>query len=215
MKKKSLCFALVLIMSFVIWTILVSFVNVRPIGPNDSSVGFSYINEFVRNIIGSNMKLYIITDWLGLVPIGFCFCFGVLGLVQWVKRRKFIKVDYSILILGAYYIIVILVYILFEYLVINYRPVLINGYLESSYPSSTTMLVLCVMPTCIMQFNDRIKRRKIKIIINILIVPFICFMVIGRLLSGVHWFSDIIGGVLLSGGLVLLYYYFINLKCKD
>jgi undecaprenyl-diphosphatase len=98
MKKKSLYFALVLIMSFVIWTILVSFMNVRPIGPNNSLVGFSYINEFVRNIIGSNMKLYIITDWLGLVPIGFCFGFGVLGLVQWVKRRKFIKVDYSIFI---------------------------------------------------------------------------------------------------------------------
>ena len=27
----------------------------------------------------------------------------------------------------------------------------------------------------------------------------------GRLLSGVHWVSDIIGGALLSGGLVMLY----------
>jgi len=140
--------------------------------------------------------------------------FGILGLCEWIKRKNLFKVEYSILTLGGFYIIVMAVYIFFEMFVVNYRPILINGNLEASYPSSTTMLVMCVMPTAIMQFNSRIKSNIVKKCVNILIIAFIAFMVIARLLSGVHWFSDIIGGALLSAGLVLLYHAIISLKVK-
>ena len=156
------------------------------------------------------MSLYTITDWLGLVPICFIMWFGILGLCEWIKRKNLFKVDFSILTLGGFYIIVMAAYIFFEMFVVNYRPILINGILEASYPSSTTMLVMCVMPTAIMQFNARIKNSGFKKCVNILITTFIAFMVIARLLSGVHWFSDIIGGALLSGGLVMIYYAIVN-----
>lgn len=126
------------------------------------------------------------------------------------QRKNLFKVDFSILTLGGFYIIVMAAYIFFEMFVVNYRPILINGILEASYPSSTTMLVMCVMPTAIMQFNARIKNSGFKKCVNILITTFIAFMVIARLLSGVHWFSDIIGGALLSGGLVMIYYAIVN-----
>ena len=106
------------------------------------------------------------------------------------------------------------VYVLFEMVVVNYRPVLIGGILESSYPSSTTMLVMCVMPTAIMQFNARIKNDVLKRFIASAIIVFIVFMVIGRLVSGVHWFTDIIGGALFSIGLVLLYHVIISLEVR-
>ena len=96
--------------------------------------------------------------------------------------------------------------LLFEIVVINYRPVLIEGILEASYPSSTTMLVMCVMPTAVMQFNSRIKSKALRNIVAATIIAFIAFMVIGRLVSGVHWFTDIVGGALLSAGLVTMYY---------
>ena len=152
------------------------------------------------------MSLYTITDLLGLVPICFIMGFGILGLCEWIKRKNLFRVDFSILTLGGFYIIVMAAYIFFEMFVVNYRPILINGNLEASYPSSTTMLVMCVMPTAIMQFNSRIKNSGFKKYVNILITAFIAFMVIGRLVSGVHWFSDIIGGALLSSGLVMIYY---------
>ena len=199
---------------FVLWTVLICFVDVRSIGPKESSVGFATLNVFIHNLTGVNMSLYVITDWLGLVPIVVAFGFAVLGIVQVIKRKSLLKVDQSILILGGFYIAVIAVYILFELVVINYRPTLINGYLEVSYPSSTTMLVMCVMPTAMMQFHFRIKNDLIRRLIMMLLIVFINFMVIGRIVSGVHWITDIIGGALFSTAIVLIYYAISDITVK-
>ena len=160
------------------------------------------------------MNLYLITDWLSLIPACFIIAFGSLGLMQWIKRKNILKVDFDILILGAFYIIVMAIYLMFESMIINFRPVLINGILEASYPSSTTLLVLCVMPTAIIQLKNRIKNTKLKKCAKLLIIAFIVFMVTARLLSGVHWLSDIIGGIFLSTGLVSMYYFLYKIK-KD
>ena len=215
MKKEAklrLFFAVSSLTAFAVWTLLVSTIDVKAIGPNGSSVGFAALNAFVHRVTGVNMNLYSITDWLGLVPIFVCISFAVFGFIQWIKRKKIKNVDYSIFVLGGFYVIVIATYLLFENLIINYRPVLINGFLEASYPSSTTMLVLCVMPTAIMQLKGKIKNKLLLKIITAVISAFIIFMVIGRLLSGVHWFSDIIGAILLSTGLVALYDFAVELK---
>lgn len=205
MKKKKLSVAIALLAAFAVWTALVSFVDLRAIGPEGSSVGFATLNGFVHELTGVNWFLYTLTDWLGLVPIAVALGLAFLGLVQLIKRKSMWRVDLSILALGVFYIVVIAVYIFFEIMVINYRPTLIDGYLEASYPSSTTMLVMCVMPTAAMQMRSRIKNRVIRRGIIIAIIAFVIFMVVGRLISGVHWITDIVGGALLSGGLVMLY----------
>ena len=203
--KKALVCGASLLIAFVLCTVLVCLVDVQAIGPEGSSVGFGTLNGYVHDLTGVNMSLYVITDWLGLVPIGIAFGFAVLGLVQLIKRKSLLKVDRSILVLGGFYIVVMAVYILFETVVINYRPTLIDGYLEASYPSSTTMLVMCVMPTAMMQLRDRIKNKAFIRCVMIAIAAFVAFMVIGRLVSGVHWVTDIIGGALVSSGLVITY----------
>ena len=200
---------------FVLWTVLIRFVDVEAIGPRQSSVGFATLNGYIHNLTGVNMSLYIITDWLGLVPISVAFGFAVLGLVQWIKRKSLLKVDQSILTLGGFYIVVMAVYILFEIVVINYRPTLIDGYLEASYPSSTTMLVMCVMPTAMMQLRTRIKNDLFRRCVMLVIAMFIAFMVIGRLVSGVHWITDIIGGALFSTAIVLMYYAISDIATKN
>jgi undecaprenyl-diphosphatase len=126
-------------------------------------------------------------------------------MVQLIKRRSLFKVDADILLLGGYYILVIFGYLFFEMVPINYRPILIDGFLEASYPSSTTLLVLSVMPTLIFQINRRSHNNPIKNIVIGFVVLFSAFMVIGRLISDVHWATDIIGSVLLSFGLFKLY----------
>ena len=206
MKRKRFLFVSVAFFAaFVIWTVLVSVLDVGAIGPDGSKVGLSGLNGHFHLLTGVNWWLYNVTDWLGLVPIAVALGFGVFGLIQWISRKSILKVDRSIIALGCFYVAVVLAYVLFEYVVINYRPVLIGGDLEASYPSSTTMLVTCVMPTAIMQLRGRIKNSALRWAVVIAIVIFIAFMVIGRLISGVHWLSDIIGGALLSIALVCGY----------
>lgn len=203
--RKNFITAAFLFTAFVLWTTAICLIDVKPIGPNGSSVGFAAFNAWFHNLTGVHFTLYHITDWLGLIPIAFCLGFAIFGLVQWIQRKKLCLVDRSLFVLGGYYIVVICAYLFFESVVVNYRPVLIDGFLESSYPSSTTLLVLCVMPTAMAQFKERIQKPKVLHIVNGLISLFAVFMVVGRLVSGVHWFSDIVGGMLLSFALVALY----------
>ena len=212
---KNLYLSLVFLLGFILWTYLLKTANLAPIGPNGSVVGFSVVNKLFHNFTGVHMWLYTVTDWLGLVPIGFSCAFAVLGLCQWIRRKNILRVDFSILALGVFYLITFAAYLLFEMYPINYRPVLINGYLEASYPSSTTLLVMCIMPTAIMQFNFRMKNKAFKTAINSILAVFSAFMVIGRLLAGVHWLTDIIGSALFSIGIVLLYKFLISLMSNS
>ena len=207
MKEKRLLFkGIVLILVFILWTVLIQKVDVKPIGQNGTDVGFATLNLSFHNLTGVNMLIYHITDWLGLVPIFCCMIYGVVGFVQFVKRKSLLKVDVDILLLGVYYVIVIFGYLIFEMISINYRPILINGTMEASYPSSTTLLVLSVMPTVIFQIDRRIKNRVVRRIITSSTILFSLFMLIGRTVAGVHWLTDIIGSIILAMGLFLIYY---------
>ena len=203
--RKHFFAALIVLAVFALWTAAVTCIDVQSIGPQDSSVGFAALNGAFHALTGVHMELYILTDWLSLIPLGIVCGFGILGLAQWIKRKRLWQVDRDILLLGAFYAIVMAAFLFFELYPVNYRPVLIEGILEASYPSSTTMLVMTVMPTAILQWNARIKHTLFKRTATSLSAVFTLFMVLGRLLSGVHWLSDIIGGILLSAGLVLLY----------
>lgn len=204
--KKFFIGGLCLLAAFVLWTAAVCLVDVQPIGPQDSSVGFAAINGAFHAVTGVHMAIYDATDMLSVIPLGCVAAFGILGLVQWIRRKDLRKVDGDILVLGGFYVVVLAVFFLFEKLAVNYRPVLIEGVLEASYPSSTTMLALCVMPSVMLQLHSRMKDGTAKRCVQVLLFAFTAFMVIGRLISGVHWLTDIVGGVLLSAGLVLLYY---------
>ena len=204
-KRKELLAGIILLVAFVLWTVLIRNIDVQNAGSNGTAVGFATINVWFHQLTGVHMLVYKITDWLGLVPIIICMCFGVLGLVQLIKRRSILRVDPDILLLGVYYVLVIACYLIFEMIPINYRPILINGNLEASYPSSTTLLVLSVMPTLKYQSDRRIANPMTRKAIVLFVFAFSSFMGMGRLISGVHWATDIIGSVFLSSGLFMVY----------
>ncbi len=201
MKNKGIKF----LAAFVLWTCLIMNVDVQKAGESGTEVGLAAINTWFHELTGVHMQLYTVTDWLGLVPVGICIIFGMIGLIQLIKRKGLRKVDADLLLLGIYYVVVIFGYLIFEMIPINYRPILIEGRVEASYPSSTTLLVLSVMPTLVYQANRRLKSFTIKRTILAVTIVFSAFMVIGRLISGVHWLTDIVGSVLLSTGLFWIY----------
>lgn len=204
-EKKLLTAGMILVAAFVIWTELLQRVDVQPVGQNGTDIGFASLNCWFHKQTGVHMAIYTVTDWLGLVPILICMLFGGIGLVQLIQRRSLFQVDFDIIILGIYYVLVIFGYVIFEMIPINYRPILIEGIMEASYPSSTTLLVLSVMPTLNFQVKRRMKNTMMRNGINICSILFSLFMVIGRTVAGVHWLTDIIGSVLLSTGFYLIY----------
>ena len=204
--KRTLWVGVGLLAAFVLWTLLIVSVDVQHVGQNATAVGFATFNTWFHRLTGVHLWLYTVTDWLGLVPIAVCMGFGVLGLIQWIRRRSLFRVDLDVILLGVYYILVIFGYLIFEMVPINYRPIPIDGHMEASYPSSTTLLVLSVMPTLMLQIKRRCRSKALRVTGYALSVSFSAFMVIGRLTAGVHWATDIIGSVWLSFGLFALYH---------
>ena len=197
--------AILLLLLFALWTWVVSVVDVRPIGPGGSCVGLASLNEAFHEWTGVHMGFYLATDWLSLVPVGCVLGFGVLGFAQLMRRRSLLRVDRDLLVLGVFYVVLLGAYLFFEEHIVNWRPVLIEGVLEASYPSSTTLLVTCVMSTTFMQVTRRVRPCVARRVARISVAVFALLMVGARMVCGVHWLSDVVGGLLLSAALVLAY----------
>lgn len=205
MKKKNIITSITMIILAVIYTILVKIIDVAPIGPNNSEVGFSKINGFFHNLLGSNMTIYKITEILGIIPLIMAGIYAIIGLVELIKRKSLTKVDYEIYALAGLYVVVLGLYVFFEKCIINYRPILIDGVLEASYPSSHTLMALCICGSSII-VNKRIFHKKIFNLENKLSIFLMITIILGRFISGVHWFSDIIGAIFISLALLSSFY---------
>lgn len=198
LKKKNIIVSICLIMLSVIYTILVKNVDVAPIGPKASSVGFSTLNKFVFSFLGRSNIWYNITEVLGMISILIALFYALIGLYKLIKNKSILKIDKEIIILGIFYFVVLLVYLFFEKVIINYRPVLVKGVLEASYPSSHTMLSICICLSAMIINNKLYKSMRISKIINTLSIIIMITTTVGRLLSGMHWISDILGGIIIS-----------------
>ncbi len=210
-KNLDIILAASLFLLFVIYTLIVKFVGVAAVGPLGSSVGLAGINDAAHKLFGMNQTLYVLTDWLGLVAFGIMAAFVIVGAVQWIRRKSVLNVDNEILAMGIYYVLVAASYVFFEFVVINRRPVLIEGVLEASYPSSTTMLVLMVCLSAISPLKKLIKNDTLRKVINVCLVVFAVAMIVGRLVSGVHWLTDILGGIILSAALLFFYKFLLRM----
>lgn len=207
MKKK---ISISLLFLFVIFTLSVKIIDVKAVGVNNTEIGFATLNVFIHSFLGVNKSWYNITEFLGVVPIIIVLFFAGIGVYQLIKRKSILKIDRDILMLGVFYIVVAISYLIFEVVVINYRPILVDGVLEASYPSSHTILAICIIGTAIIQVNKRIYNDKIKKYVDFILAMIMILIVVGRLLSGVHWFTDIVGGTILSISFVIFYSYTID-----
>lgn len=211
-KRKYLIFGIAFFLMFIILTTIIKFIDVKNIGPHNSSVGLATINNFFVNKIGFHNKIYKLTEILGIIPIIIVLIYAIIGLYSLIEEKSFKKVNKNLYYLAIFYIIVLGIYVLFEKVIINFRPVIIEGILESSYPSSHTILAICICGSSIILNNAIFKNNKIAKFENIISFIIIILLPLLRFISGVHWFTDIIGGILLSLSLLLFFKYFVDCK---
>lgn len=209
-QNKKLITIIVLFLICVLYTLLVKYYDTNAIGPKHTVVGFSALNALFSNLTGYNEFFYNLTEYLGILPFVIVGYYGMTGLIQLIRKKSILKVDKRLIFLGCFYVIVLLVYIFFEHVIINYRPFLIDNELEASYPSSHTMLAICVCLSSLLINKYYIKKKNILKLVNIATIVVMFILVIGRVLSGAHWITDIIGGIIISALLVYTYEYLIT-----
>lgn len=201
----------ILFLLFLLFTVLVKYVDVR-IWETGTPIGFSTINIGIFKLFGGYHELlFLITDLCALPALGLAAAFGFFGLWQWIRRKDLRKVDPDLFVLGGFYIAVMAAYFSFEIFVVDCRPVLMDGVAEASYPSSHTMVAVAVFATAVMQMKERLKNKRLCLWLRLGMDVFTAFTVVGRLLCGAHWFTDIVGGLIMSAALVEGYRAFISL----
>lgn len=218
MKRKSIVFFIlagIFFLLFAALTLAVSLIDLRPIGPQGSPVGLAGINGFFFELFGVNMLWHDIAEILGYAILLFVAFFAILGAIQLIKRKKLFAVDRAILLLGVFYAAVAAVYVAFELVVVNYRPILIEGELEASYPSSHTLLAICVVATAIVALHKIFGAKKWVICLDVVSSLAMTATVVFRAISGVHWLTDILAGIILSLALVFLYCGAVEIEKKE
>ncbi len=197
-KKKWFKISIWLLVIAVIYTVLVKFVDVKAIGPGNTKVGFAAMNGWFRDLIGYNKLFYNISKYAGVLPFAFCGYYALMGLIEFIKTKSFKKVDYRYYILACFYVIFVAMYFFFEKVAINYRPVVLKGVIEASYPSTHTLLAICLCGSSLIASKLLIKNETLRKLADLAAWVLMIVIVLARLISGVHWLSDIIGGIVIS-----------------
>lgn len=207
-KKQKLLFLIadVLALLAIAFTLIVRFVDVQSIGPNESAVGLATINGAVHEALPFNELWYKLTKYSGYLMFLLPLYFAILFLVQLVGRKSLKKIDRELWLGTFYAFVVIATYFIFEHLlIINCRPVILDGSLEPSYPSSHTFFAITLCGASVLLVSRYLKVKH-KAFVNTLIILLAVFNIVGRILSGVHWATDILGGILIGATLVTAFF---------
>lgn len=224
MNKKNLIISIALVVVAIVYTLLVNVVDVQKVTVNaietemtdEIEVGFATVNTAVANTLGYNNTCYKISKYLGYAALLFVAGYGLVGLMQLVMRKSFFKVDKEIYMLGGFYAAVLALYVLFEKVVINCRPIILDAaeWPEASFPSSHTLLALCMCGSALLINKKLFKEIKWIKIVNIIACVVLVGTVCTRFVSGVHWLTDIIGGIIISAALLQVFNTILNLDKK-
>ena len=200
---------------YVLWLaliVLLCLVDRQPIGPQDTVVGLASLNTLAQSLTGVSgsgvrMEWYQLTEYLGYFSLLVAACFALLGFVQLLRRRSLKKVDKQLLAMGGLFIALAVLYVFFEKVIVNYSPFILpeESGPEASFPSSHTMLTFVILGSVSMVLKKYVKAPVLCALLRVAAAALILVMVLGRLLCGCHWFTDILGGVLVSLALLALF----------
>lgn len=164
-------------------------------------VGLSHINDLID--YKSNKKLDIISDILLYTSFIVAIAGVVIGLYQLITRKSLFKVDSFIIIFGIFLVAAVILWILFDYVIkINYRPLNPN---EGSFPSTHVLLTVFLTNVGGLMLAKYCKNTTLIIVAYVVSLLFIILVVLFRILSGMHYITDVFGGLFLGFSLSYLF----------
>ena len=198
----AICFAI-----FIVLIILLKTVDVQAVGPEGTSVGLASMNTAFHNMTGENKGFYLLSKILGFAELSLVVYFAGIAVYQWVKGKSFKNVAHCLKAAGIFYVITAGLYVFFEKVVINFRPVIMEGkdHVEPSFPSTHTLLAIMILGSAFVIAKNLLTNVPLKRTLRILCFVFMFITAAARLLSGVHWLTDIIGAIFLGATLVFEY----------
>ena len=199
--------ALFFLATFTVFTVMVMRYDVQDIGFNGAPVGFATLNGAVHALFPYDEGCFAASEYIGYFCLGIAGVNALIAFIDFIKARGFRHMHRRYILTMVLYAVVVGAYVLFEFYEVNERPVAA----EASYPSSHTLLALCVLYSEIVLLGHSARRLRLWAdILRMLFVALMVAMVFMRLLSGVHWLTDICGSILLSLSLCTMYGTFVR-----
>lgn len=203
-----LLFPIISFILFLVFTILVKTVDVTYI-QDIGYLGFYNINTSINSKIQSmNTSLYDkLSDVIMIISFVSVAIFAVIGIVQLIKRKSFKQVDPILYILLGLYVLVAAMYLTFSLMKINFSPLSTKENLKDSYPSSHVFISITLFVSGVMTATKYVNMGKWMSVIGFTGAILLSILsAVTRMFSGQHYFTDIIGAILLAIFLISAYY---------
>ena len=164
------------------------------------------MNDAIFDFFGTNVIWDKVGDVLLILVLAAVAGFALAGLTQLIKRKSLKKVDSEILAMIPSLVLMVAIYFVFEKVwILNYRPVMVNGVAEPSFPSTHTLVAVTVLGMIMLALPKYIKEKKTRTLIDVALLIVMAVMAFSRVASGMHWATDVLGGIVFGIDLVLVY----------
>ena len=185
---------------FLLLILLLRTVDIQAVGPAGTSVGLASLNNGFHTGIGVHPFWSTVSNILGIIAIASAAGWALLGALPLIREKSLKKADPNLILLGILFLVTILIYLFFNLVTVNARPVLMKNETvpEASFPSSHVMMILVAMLGSIKMLNHYVRNLEQRRLFQLICWFVLIFSVFARMLSGVHWFTDIIGGILIA-----------------
>ena len=157
------------------------------------------------------MKWDLISDVILVASIASLAVFVFLGIYQIFTRKSLLKVDRRLLWMILPLLLMTITYVVFDkFFVLNVRP---NGSGETSFPSTHVMVVATIFMLIAINLPYYIKSKAICIVLDLAMLALLVLVCVGRVLSEMHWLSDVLGG--LAFALIFAFIYYLIIRRKN
>lgn len=188
---------------FLVLTVSLLLVDVQSAGAQ--TVGWASLNFWWHDLISVQHGWHIVSNIVATVTLLALCAMVVWQFIIMLRGKSFRAFLKQWLAFDITVILLVLCYVLFQIVVVNYRPIMIDGMAEVSYPSSHILLFATLLPLIVCECWHNVPSKVWRRVIAVSALVLMVVGIVARALCGYHWLTDSVGALLLSAALVAWY----------